>query len=216
MLVWVGSLRFSATGHSLANERGLTGLGRTFGGLAGAAVISQVVLTSSPVALALTGGAAASVTSLFAALAVFRAPYLLLLGLTARITGTLTRAAMAGNERRLRLARWSFVGGAVGLAAVFWVFGVTIGEEALQVLFGPTVSLDRVDFGGLAIGSGLAMGGILLVLLLLARGRTSAAMGACGSRPWSPPVSYSPWHPKARSEAWCSPSSSPNVQPWRC
>ena len=176
MLVWVGSLRFRDTGSSLAGERGVTGLGRTFGGLAGAAVMSQVVLTSSPVVLALTGGAAASVTSLFAALAVFRAPYLLLLGLTARITGTLTRAAVARQEQRLVQARWLFVGGSVALAAAFWLFGVTVGDAVLRALFGPTVALDRVDFGGLAVGSGLAMGGILLVLLLLARGSSSAAL----------------------------------------
>jgi hypothetical protein len=178
LLVWIGSLRFTATGQPLDSERGLAGVGRTFGGLAGAAVISQVILTSSPVALALTGGAAASVTSLFAALAVFRAPYLLLLGVTARVTGTLTRAVTAHDEHRLRQAQVLFLGGSVALAVAFGLFGFTVGEKTLQLLFGPTVELDRADFGWLGIGSGLAMGGILLVLLLLARGRSSVALGA--------------------------------------
>jgi hypothetical protein len=176
MLIWAGSLRFTAEGRSLDSERGLAGIARTFGGLAGAAVISQVVLTSSPIALALTGGEAANVTSLFAALAIFRAPYLLLLGVTARITGTLTRAVIARDERRLRQARHIFAGGAIALALGFGVFGLSVGQSVLRVLFGPTVVLGSSAFAWLGVGSGLAMGGILLVLLLLARGRSLAAL----------------------------------------
>lgn len=178
MLVWAPALRFDRSGRVVPREMGFSGLSRTFGGLAGASAISQLALTSSPVALALTGGAAASVTSLFAALALFRAPYLLVLGVTARITGTLTRAAIAGEQARLRRARAFFFSGSLALATGFCIVGVTIGDWGLRLLFGPTVDLDRGDFAWLGVGSGLAMGAILLVLLLLARGHSSAALSA--------------------------------------
>lgn len=178
MLGWIRSLRFRPTGQTLDEERGFAGLARGFGGLAGASVISQIVLTSSPVLLALTGGTRAMVTSLFAALAVFRAPYLLLLGLTARITGTLTNASREHDRRRLARARLAFAGVAVGATGAYVLFALTFADEVLRLLFGPTVRLDRVDLGMLAGGNGMATGAILLVLLLMARGRSAAALGA--------------------------------------
>ena len=52
--------------------------------------------------LAAVGGQAREITALFTTLAVFRAPYVLALGLVTRITGTLTDLVVTGRADRLR------------------------------------------------------------------------------------------------------------------
>ena len=55
-------------------------------------LIGQVVLTGRR-SCALAGGAPGEVTTLFAALALFRAPYMLALGMVAQLTTRVTHAA---------------------------------------------------------------------------------------------------------------------------
>ena len=53
-------------------------------------MIGQAVLTGGPVVLALAGGSARDITALFAGLALFRAPYIVALGLVSQLTGRFT------------------------------------------------------------------------------------------------------------------------------
>ena len=94
-LAWPGALRFADGPQSAA--------GSPFAFLAGAGfgqLVSQVVLTGGPVVLALSGGSAVQVTSLFAALALFRAPYLLAEGSVAPLTVRLTGWVSPATGRR--------------------------------------------------------------------------------------------------------------------
>ena len=85
-LCWPQSFRFVRDDDEASTESAL----RFIGGAAGGQLIGQAVLTGGPVALALAGGAPAEVTALFAALALFRAPYTMAIGLVSALTGRLT------------------------------------------------------------------------------------------------------------------------------
>ncbi len=91
---WPSVLRLGTTGPA---DQGWL---RFVAGASGGQVISQAVLTGGPVALALLGGTPAQVTGLFVALALFRAPYVVALGVVSPATGTLTRLVVAERARR--------------------------------------------------------------------------------------------------------------------
>ena len=77
--VWPSAWRFT---------RGVAGSGAFafLGGAATGQTVAQVVLTGGPVLLALLGGSPVEVTALFAALALFRAPYQVALGVLPQLT----------------------------------------------------------------------------------------------------------------------------------
>ena len=114
-VLWPSSLRFGA---------GVSGTGGAdpiafLTGAAAAQVIGQTVLTGGPVLLALLGGAPADVTSMFAALALFRAPYQVALGavpqLTVQVarrgTGRASRGRPWPSRSRRRCRRWQLCWG---------------------------------------------------------------------------------------------------------
>ena len=86
------------------------------GNVAGGTVIAQSVLTAGPVVLSLVGGTRAEVTSLFTALALFRAPYIVALGLAIRMTATLTDLVAHGRWTDLARIRRRMT--AIGVAAM--------------------------------------------------------------------------------------------------
>jgi len=141
------------------------------GGAAGGQLLGQTVLTGGPVVLALAGGAPAQVTALFAALALFRAPYTLAIGLVAQVTGGLTRLVVERRVEVLRRIRNGIilvtVAGSAGAAAV----GLLIGRWALRLVFGSDVELGRGLLLVVAVGSTLAIANLLVTLMVLAHGR---------------------------------------------
>ncbi len=76
---WPSALRFPVPGAAPSAPAGTAPL-VFLSGAASSQLVGQAVLTGGPVVLALLGGSPAQVTSLFAALALFRAPYLVALG----------------------------------------------------------------------------------------------------------------------------------------
>ena len=62
-----------------------------------AQLIGQCVLTGGPVVLALAGGSPRQVTTLFVTLALFRAPYILALGMVAQLTTRVTALVVDGR-----------------------------------------------------------------------------------------------------------------------
>ncbi len=90
---WPGPTALRFEGPAPADVSPLAFLGNVAGGT----VIAQSVLTGGPVVLSLVGGTRAEVTSLFTALALFRAPYIVALGLAIRVTAHLTDLAAAGT-----------------------------------------------------------------------------------------------------------------------
>jgi hypothetical protein len=141
------------------------------GGTGAAQLVGQAVLTGSPVVLAAAGGAPAAVTALFAGLSLFRAPYTLLLGAVAPLTGRLTALAVAGRGGRLDRLRVLVVAGAVAAAVLAAAVGWLLGPWAVRLVFGGGVVLERSTAVPVAAGSALAMANLLLTLLVIARGR---------------------------------------------
>jgi O-antigen/teichoic acid export membrane protein len=171
-LVWARSLRFDSSSPASSDLRSPLAL---VSGIAGGSLIAQIVLTSAPVVLAAIGGAQAEVTSLFVALAVWRAPYLLALGMSPRLTPALTLLVVDGQLRRLtRVRRMTVLGVVVGAAAAALV-GLTLMQPVLHVAFGPDVNVNARALAALGVGTATALGNLVLLLMLLAFGRSRAA-----------------------------------------
>lgn len=174
-LWWPSSLRFSA--HPRIEERhesSLAFLSRASSGQ----LLAQAILTGSPVLLTLGGGTALQVTTLFAALALFRAPYTFGLGVVPQLTGTLTR--MVVNGRRAPL-RWM-----VGLILVATAFnvvvgaavGATVGGPLVELVFGEEVTLPRPLLVLVAVGSAFALSNLFVTVVVMAQNRPGAVARA--------------------------------------
>ena len=85
-----------AAGGSARRARGGGSLA-FLGGAATGQLLAQAVLTGGPVLLALLGGSPAEVTAMFAALALFRAPYMVVLGTLPQLTHHVTGHVVAGD-----------------------------------------------------------------------------------------------------------------------
>ncbi len=149
--------------------------------LAGAGVaqlIGQVVLTGGPVLLALAGGSQRQVTTLFAALALFRAPYMLALGMVAQLTTRVAQLVMVGElhtlhrlRRDLRLV--SLVVGALAALGAAW-----LGPWLLRLVFGADVVLGAGLTAVVALGCTVAVSNLVLMVSALAQGRSAGVARA--------------------------------------
>jgi O-antigen/teichoic acid export membrane protein len=150
-------------------------------GAGSAQLVHQVVLTGGPVALALLGGSPAEVTGLFAALALFRAPYMLALGVVARLTGSVARLRERGSDDVLRrgTVRLALVTG-VAVAAGAGL-GAAAGPALLGLVFGSGVTLAASLCAVVAAASVVAVANLVLTVTGLALGRSAAV-----SRSWLP------------------------------
>lgn len=161
----------------LPRRTGAGGLGTPLAFVSGASagqLLAQVTLSGGPVLLAAVGGAPAQVTALFAALALFRAPYTFALGLIAALTGRLTRLVEAGRYDALRRFRQGLVVATLVSVALGGAGGAWLGPEVMELVFGDGVSLDRGSTALVAIGSVFALATLVLTVGLLSRGRTAA------------------------------------------
>ena len=152
--------------------------GTFLGGAAGAQVVAQAVLTGGPVLLAVLGGSPTEVTVLFAALALYRAPYTVLLGQVAQATGALAR--LVDQKRLDRLARVdrallaaTVVGAALGAAVGAWP-----GPWLVRLVFGDDVRVEQGVSIALAVGSVLALATLVQGVVLLAHGRPERTLVA--------------------------------------
>lgn len=145
--------------------------------LAGASLaqlIGQVVLTGGPVVLALVGGSPRAVTTLFAALALFRAPYMLALGMVAQLTTRVAHLVMSGDvESMRRMRRWLRVGTA-GLVVLAGLGAALLGPFLLRLIFGSEVELSPGLTALVAVGCTVAVANLVLMVSALAQGRSAA------------------------------------------
>lgn len=174
-LIWLSSLRFD---HGPSDSTALRNPLALASGIAGGSLIAQIVLTSTPVVLATVGGAPQEVTSLFLALALWRAPYLVALGITPQLTAVLTAFVVRRQSQRLAQIRALTVVSVVVGAGGATVVGVTVLQPALQLAFGEDVMLEPWALAGIGIGTAVALGNLVLMLMLLALGRSGVATGA--------------------------------------
>lgn len=170
---WPSAWRLGRTGE----EHSISAVGFLASASAGQ-LMGHVVLTSGPVVLALGGGAPAAVTSLFAALALFRAPYLLMLGVVAGLTGRLTRAVLAAEIAVLERFRRAVAVGSLGLAAVAAAGAALWGHWVLALVYGADVTLPDRYAAIVAAGCVLAMGNLMVSVLLLSLNRAALAFPA--------------------------------------
>jgi hypothetical protein len=132
------------------------------------------------VVLAVLGGSPAEVTALFATLALFRAPYMVVLGTLPHVTHTVTGLVVAGEVATLRrLARRLAVLGSatVALAAVL---GWTIGPVLVRAVFGGTVDVAAGPSAAVATGCALALVNVVLMVGALAHDRPARVAAAWG------------------------------------
>jgi O-antigen/teichoic acid export membrane protein len=174
-LVWVSSLRFT---HGPLDTPAVRNPLTLASGIAGGSLIAQTVLTSAPVVLAASGGAPEEITSLFLALAVWRAPYLVALGVTPQLTAVLTRFVLRGQSARVARVRALTVVGVSGASALAALAGLTVMQPILALAFGEDVEMDAWALAALGIGTAVALGNLVLLLMLLALGRSGVATGA--------------------------------------
>lgn len=161
VLPWLGVWRVPGP----ATARPSTGLV----GAAGASVLlAQVALNVGPPLLSAVGGSETEVTALFAALALFRAPYLVALGLTVRATAPLTRLVTEGGRGTLRDPALAAAGGSLLAAGVAFAIMWPVGPPLLRVLFGPGTDLPGLPTGAVAAGCVLALGSLALTVMLIA------------------------------------------------
>lgn len=138
-------------------------------------LLAQVTLTGGPVLLAAVGGAPAEVTALFAALALFRAPYTLAIGLVAPLTGRLTLLVETDRHDVLRRLREAIAAATLVTALVGGLLAAWVGDAVLELVFGEGVRLGAGLTAVVAVGSVFALANLVLTIGLLARGRPGAA-----------------------------------------
>lgn len=168
VLFWTSALTFPSTG-----ERGPTSI-RLLLGAGGGQLLAQLVLTGGPLLVAVLGGAPREVTAIFVAMAVYRAPHLVALGVVSELTGRLTTLAKQGGTAALLRFRGVVIGGGVLAAGAGAPAGLWLGPPLLQLVFGEDVVVDRVASAALAAGSVLAVVNLVLSVLAIAQARAAA------------------------------------------
>lgn len=176
-LAWPSAIRFRAgpTGPSRPEE--------LLGPLAVGSALAQLVLVGGPVAVALLDGPPEHVTTLFVTMALFRAPYLLGLGLANQATGPLTGWTLSGATHLLRRYHLLTATATTVGAAAAAPFGMAAGPPLVALVFGAEVRPDPVVAAVVAAGSVVAVGTLALSLVAIGEGRglriTHAWLAAC-------------------------------------
>jgi hypothetical protein len=150
------------------------------GGAATGQLLAQGVLTGGAVLLALLGGSPAEVTAMFAALALFRAPYMVVLGTLPQVTHRVTGLVEVGDVGTLRtLARRLVVLGAATVA-VAAVAGGLLGPTLVRAVFGATVDVGAGAAAVIATGCALALVNVVTMVAALAQDRPERVVVSWG------------------------------------
>ena len=172
--VWPPAWRFGGPGSGDAGSLAF------LGGAATGQLLAQGVLTGGAVLLALLGGSPAEVTALFATLALFRAPYMVVLGTLPHVTHTVTGLVVAGEVATLRsLARRLVVLGSATVALAT-VLGWAIGPALVRAVFGATVEVGAGQAAVVATGCALALVNVVLMVAALAHDRPARVAASWG------------------------------------
>ncbi|MGF9761149.1 hypothetical protein AAII07_38770 [Microvirga sp. 0TCS3.31] len=172
--LWPGVWRFDAAGPGRGGSLAF------LGGAATAQLLAQGVLTGGAVVLALLGGSPAEITAVFATLALFRAPYMVVLGTLPQVTHHVTGLVEAGDLRSLRLLAGRLAVLGVVVVVLGAVIGATAGPALVRAVFGDTVEIGHGDAGVIATGCALALVNVVLMVAALALDRPGRVAGAWG------------------------------------
>jgi hypothetical protein len=172
--LWPGAWRF---GGPTSDRPGSLAF---LGGAATGQLLAQVVLTGGAVVLALLGGSPAEITAMFATLALFRAPYMVVLGTLPQVTHHVTGLVVAEDHPALRsLARRLALLGVVTVA-LGAVIGATAGPLLVGAVFGGTVEVAAGVAALVATGCALALVNVVVMVGALALDRPGRVAGAWG------------------------------------
>ncbi len=167
VLIWPAALVATDDGDHEHPDSPLAFLG----GASTGQLLAQTVLTGGPILLAAAGGTPVEVTAFFVALAVFRAPYTLALGLVSPLTARLTGWVLAGDEPRLATFRRRVVLATVATAVAAILVAPRLGPPVLDLIF--AVRPGGLVCGLVAVASTFAISNLVLAITVLARGGTS-------------------------------------------
>lgn len=170
--LWPSAWRFGAAGAGRSDSLAF------LGGAATGQLLAQGVLTGGAVVVALLGGSPAEVTALFATLALFRAPYMVVLGMLPQVTHTVTGLVVAGEVATLRSLAGRLVVLGSATVAVAAVLGWAIGPDVVRVVFGDTVEVGAGPAALVATGCALALVNVVMMVGALAQDRPAAVAGA--------------------------------------
>ena len=170
---WPAAFRFAqgAGSSSLSPFAFLAGAGL-------AQLVNQVVLTGGPVLLALAGGTPSEVTALFAGLALFRAPYLVALGVMPQVTRLVTSLVLSGNAARVERFRVAVVGLTLVVSVLAAGFGAWLGPSLLHLVFGAALQLDAGQTALVAVGCTVAVANLVLTVSDLAQDHPTGVAGS--------------------------------------
>lgn len=167
VVCWPRALRFGSDGTPAGTYSALEFLS----GAGLAQLLGQIVLTGGPVALALAGGTAAEVTALFAALALFRAPYTLALGMVSQVTTAITRLVVTGATTALRRIRVMTVSATLLACIIAGLGAAWLAPTLIGLIFGEAIEFGSHDAAILAVGCVLAVANLVLNVTSLAHNR---------------------------------------------
>jgi O-antigen/teichoic acid export membrane protein len=178
VVLWPSAFRYARGVTSVPESTDSAGPLTFLTGAAVSQVISQAVLTGGPVLLALSGGAPREVTAMFAALALFRAPYMIALGAVPQLTMRVTQRSLAGERAALRtLTRGLLVTTAVAVVLA-GIVGAWAGPTVLRWVFGDTVDVPGTHAALLAAGCTLAVANLVLMVTAMAQDRAAGVARA--------------------------------------
>lgn len=163
-ILWPSSVRFGKGRTSLEPHTALGFLS----GAALAQLLGQIVLTGGPVVLALAGGSPSEVTALFAALALFRAPYILALGMVAQLTTKVSQLVVAHKAAALRKMRNTVVAATAVSVAFAAMVGAALGPLALRLIFGTDVNVEASQAAVVATACTFAVANLVVTVRVLA------------------------------------------------
>jgi len=138
------------------------------GALAGATALAHAMVQFPPAAAEWLGESPERVSAIFATFSLGRAPLLVMLGVSARLTKPLTRF-LSGSAARIRKSMTKAVVGLVVVSFVAGVMGYAIGPEVVVWFFGPGRALGSTETALVAAGLVMATAGVVVTLALMAK-----------------------------------------------
>jgi O-antigen/teichoic acid export membrane protein len=139
--------------------------------------VDQMLVNGGPLLVAAGGGRHATTAAglVFAATMIVRAPVYVFQGLGASLLANLTHLNATADAIRMRAAVARIAAIMLAAGGVTAALAVTIGPEALRLLFGPAYIATRAQLGALGVGVGLYLAASTLSQALLATDRGGRA-----------------------------------------
>lgn len=149
---------------------------KELGALAGATALAQVMVQFPPALAEWLGESPTRVSAIFATFSLGRAPLLVVLGVSARVTEPLTRL-LSGSAVRARALLVKATVGFFVLSLAGGLLGYAIGPDIVTWFFGPGRALGPMETALIAAGLAVATVGVVMTLALLARRANRLAAG---------------------------------------